>query len=53
MTKNHQNQLNFISNIQRNLSETTESILNHSYLYALEKNEIAKEKLKIFAILYD
>src|ERR687887_761377 len=48
MTKNHQNQLNFISNIQRNLSKITESILNHSYLHALEKNEIAKEKLEIF-----
>jgi thiaminase len=25
-----------------------DSILNHPYLHALEKNEIAKEKLKIF-----
>ena len=48
MTKNHQNQLNFISNIQRNLSKIMDSILNHPYLHALEKNEIAKEKLKIF-----
>jgi thiaminase len=30
------------------LSKITEGILNHPYLYALEKNEIAKEKLEIF-----
>jgi thiaminase len=48
MTKNHQNQLSFISNIQKNLSKITESILNHPYLHALEKNEISKEKLEIF-----
>jgi thiaminase len=48
MTKNHQNQLSFIRNVQKNLSKITESILNHPYLYALEKNEIAKEKLEIF-----
>jgi thiaminase len=48
MTKNNQNQLNFIRNIQRNLSKTTDCILNHPYLHALEKNEITKEKLKIF-----
>jgi thiaminase len=48
MTKNHQNRLNFISNIQRNFSETADSILNHPYLHALEKNEISKEKLEVF-----
>jgi thiaminase len=48
MTKNHQNQSNFIGNIQRNLSNTIDTILNHSYLHSLEKNEIAKEKLEIF-----
>jgi thiaminase len=48
MTKNNQNQSNFIGNIQRNLSNTIDTILNHSYLDALEKNEIAKEKLEIF-----
>jgi thiaminase len=48
MTKNHQNQSKFIGNIQRNLSNTIDTILNHSYLDALEKNEITKEKLEIF-----
>jgi thiaminase len=48
MTKNHQNQSNFIGNIQRDLSDTIDTILNHSYLGALEKNKIAKEKLEIF-----
>ena len=45
MTKS---QSNFIGNIQRNLSNTIDTILYHPYLDALEKNEIAKEKLKIF-----
>jgi thiaminase len=48
MTKNHQNQSNFIRNIQRKLSNTTDNILNHPYLHSLEKNKIAKEKLEIF-----
>lgn len=39
MTKNNQNQLNFIGNIQINLSNTIDTILNHSYLDALEKND--------------
>lgn len=48
MTKNQQKQSDFIGNIQRNLSNTIDTILNHSYLDALEKNEIIKEKLEIF-----
>ena len=48
MTRNHQNQSNFIKNIQRKLSNTTDSILNHAYLHSLANNEIAKEKLEIF-----
>jgi len=50
MTKNNQDQSNFIENIQRNLSNTIDTILNHSYLDALEKNIIAKEKVEIFNI---
>jgi thiaminase len=41
-------QSNFIGNIQRNLSNTIDTILNHSYLDALGKNEITMEKLKLF-----
>jgi thiaminase len=48
MTKNQQSQSNFIGNIQRNLSNTIDIILIHPYIEALEKNEIAKEKLEIF-----
>jgi thiaminase len=48
MTKNHQNQSSFVGNIQRDLSNTIDAIPNHSYLDALGKNEITKEKLKIF-----
>jgi thiaminase len=48
MAKNHQNQSNFIGNIQRDLSNTIDTILNHFYLHALEKKEITKEKLEIF-----
>ena len=38
----------FIENIQSNLSKTIDSILNHSYIAALENKEIKKEKLEIF-----
>ena len=38
----------FIENIQSNLSKTIDSILNHSYIAALENKEIRKEKLEIF-----
>jgi thiaminase len=48
MSKNHRNQSNFIRNIQRDLSNTIDAILNHSYLDALKNNEITMEKLKIF-----
>jgi thiaminase len=48
MTTNHHNQSNFIRNIQRNLANTIDTILNHSYLDALDKNKITKEKLEIF-----
>src|SRR5919197_5131957 len=48
MVKNRSNKSNFIGNIQRNLSNTIDAILNHSYLHALEKNEIAKEKLEVY-----
>src|SRR5919198_2139014 len=48
MTKNHYKESNFIGNIQRDLANTIDTILNHSYLDALDKNKIRKEKLKIF-----
>jgi thiaminase len=48
MTTNHHNQSNFIRNTQRRLANTIDTILNHSYLDALEKNEISKEKLEVF-----
>ena len=48
MTKNHYKESNFIGNIQRDLANTIDTILNHSYLDALDKNKITKEKLKIF-----
>src|ERR671937_625163 len=48
MTTNHYNQSNFIRNTQRRLANTIDTILNHSYLDALDKNKITKEKLKIF-----
>jgi hypothetical protein len=49
MTKNHQNQSNFIVNIQRNLSNTIDTILNHSYLElnALENLTLMAEELAI------
>jgi len=47
MTKN-QGQSIFIGNIQRTLSNTIGTILNHPYIEALEKKQIAKEKLEIF-----
>src|SRR5919197_5475437 len=48
MTKNHYKESNFIGNIQRDLANTIDTILNHSYLDALDKNRITKEKLEIF-----
>jgi thiaminase len=48
MTKNHHSQSNFIGNIQRILSGIIDVILNHPYIEALEKKQIAKEKLEIF-----
>ena len=48
MTTNHHNQSNFIRNTQRRLANTIDTILNHSYLDALEKNEISKEKLEVY-----
>jgi thiaminase len=47
MTRN-QSKSNFIEQIRSDLSNTIDAILNHPYLYALEKNEISKEKLEIF-----
>ena len=47
MTKNR-SQSNFIENIRSDLSSTIDAILNHPYLFALEKKEISKEKLEIF-----
>jgi thiaminase len=47
MTKN-QSKSNFIENIRSVSSNTIDVILNHPYLYALEKKEISKEKLEIF-----
>ena len=47
MTRN-QNKSNFIELIRSDLSNTIDAILNHPYLYALEKKEISKAKLEIF-----
>ena len=47
MTRN-QSKSNFIERIRSNLSNTIDAILNHPYLYALEKKEITKAKLGIF-----
>jgi thiaminase len=47
MTKN-QSQSDFTENIRSDFSNTIGVILNHPYLYALEKKEISKEKLEIF-----
>ena len=47
MTRN-QSKSNFIELIRSDLSNTIDAILNHPYLYALEKKEIPKGKLEIF-----
>src|SRR5438477_6745740 len=47
MTRN-QNKSNFIELIRSDFSNTIDAILNHPYLYALEKKEISKAKLEIF-----
>ena len=47
MTRN-QSKSNFIELIRSELSNTIDAILNHPYLYALEKKEISKVKLEIF-----
>jgi len=47
MTKNQSNS-NFIEKIRSDFSKSIDVILNHPYLYALEKKEINKEKLEIF-----
>ena len=47
MTRN-QSKSNFIEQIRSDLSNTIDAILNHPYLYALEKKEISKVKLEIF-----
>jgi thiaminase len=47
MTRN-QSKSNFIEQIRSDLSNTIDTILNHPYLYALEKKEISKVKLEIF-----
>jgi hypothetical protein len=48
MTRN-QSKSNFIEQIRSDLSITIDAILNHPYLYALEKKEISKVTLEIFA----
>jgi thiaminase len=48
MTTNHYNQSNFIRNTQRRLANTIDTILNHSYIDALDNNKITKQKLEIF-----
>jgi thiaminase len=48
MTRNR-SKSNFIEHIRSDLSNTIDAILNHPYLYALEKKEISKVKLEIFA----
>ena len=47
MTRN-QSKYNFIEQIRSDLSNTIDAILNHPYLYALEKKELSKVKLEIF-----
>ena len=47
MTRN-QSISNFNELIRSDLSNTIDAILNHPYLYALEKKEITKVKLEIF-----
>ena len=47
MTRN-ENKSNLIEQIRSDLSNTTDAILNHPYLYELEKKEISKVKLEIF-----
>jgi thiaminase len=44
----HHNQSNFIKNTQRSMDKTINTILDHSYLDALDKKKITKEKLEIF-----
>ena len=47
MTRN-QSKSNFIEQIRGDLSNTIDAILNHPYLYALEKKELSKVKLEVF-----
>jgi thiaminase len=44
----NQSKSNFIEQIRSDLSNTIDAILNHPYIYALEKKEISKVKLEIF-----
>ena len=44
----NQNNNSFIEKLESSYSKTIDSILNHPYLAALEKNEIKREKLQIF-----
>ena len=47
MTRNH-SKSNFIERTRSDLSNIIDAILNHPYLYALEKKELSKVKLEIF-----
>lgn len=47
MTRNR-SKSNFIEEIRSDLSNTIDAILNHPYLYALEKKQISKVKLEVF-----
>jgi thiaminase len=44
----NQSKYNFIEQIRGDLSNTIDAILNHPYLYVLEKKEISRVKLEIF-----
>ena len=48
MATNHHNHSDFIRNTQRRLANTIDTILNHSYLDALDNNKITKQKLEVF-----
>jgi len=47
VTRNH-SKSNFIERTRSDLSNIIDAILNHPYLYALEKKELSKVKLEIF-----
>src|SRR6478672_7395214 len=44
----HNNNTDFIDDLQRNLSKLVDTIIYHPYIHALEKKQISKYSLEMF-----